>query len=929
MFLYRSSPYRSQPLLAINVLRLQRRCFDTKKFLTKVGARLTCIMASVATVMILSGTATAQLRVVNGDFSDLSGLESQGGGWYAGVPSGWTSDSADTKYAVNIDLGPTPPTCNVSQLKNLRQELGTLEKESDVTVTFDNHPAFFGTDKWATITATILDGALTPLVSSQFPVGEAHQLLAPKVAAGTTLSVEFKSASIWPGTSPPINNPGLDNVSVSPSAETDAAAAAITVLEGRFGRVEIDTQRPGLTALTLRKSDGQLDSQSILAKTSRKAKWALGAYTYVDVEDGRRMESRASRPESVTVEKERVEMKGIPLNVADGFAPLATEDWELSVEGDELVWKVTRTWLTSTRVGRSGMPALFLGFHAPFIPNSTVSTYWYQPEYISGKFDALYDLPDQNGGMFHPRTNKTFIRDEDPWAIFKLWTNWQSQVDLRLEAKNAYLYRAGGFCWLNEVGTVIGDANWQRRSAGQVETCELRIGAIDKTQTGYQLKVTLPDKEFQDTMTGFYSSLLNGGIVAEQETYAFGNESDGYITGAIFVPMTAAGVAAGVPAAGALSKRPFTVVDALRQELEAGYSTVSSEGLERYAYNATGRYKMLNLEAIGAAKDYLLHTGDLSFVRANVERMERQIAFFTANSNDDGLYVQASAEGQPAWYYDVIHHDGVSSFINSLFYRALESMVEIEHALGRETQAAEYRATAERLKTGFNKVLWREDLPGGPRYVDWITLEGREVTYFCDICQYPPVAFGIASLEEAKKVLGTADKRLAELADLGYQGFGSPSALWPIPDELCALDWQKNSSNPFGFYFNGGHLLHSTYFELMARAAAGDQEGLYRRFDKFAELIRKNGASGSNWFDWQGNPGFAGIYDKTEPYLADMIRLAGALTEGMLGIRPTWDKLEVQPCLPDGWKDASATVLYKGKPWQVTIKDGHATATEQ
>ena len=717
---------------------------------------------------------------------------------------------------------------------------------------------------------------------------------------------------------------GLTAFAAEPNPVPQGIKPSTAVLEGRFGRAEISTESPGLTALTLRCADGQLDSQSLLATASRKATWAVGAYTYADVEEGRRMESRNSKPESVEVKPDHVRFRGIKLAVPDGFAPLASEDWDLSVEGDELVWKVTRTWLVTTRIQRSGMPALFMGFHAPFFKNSTVSTYWYDPDFISGKFDSIYDLPQQNG-TFHPRSNKTVIRDQDPWAVFKLWSNWQNKADLRLAAKGAYLYRGGGFCWLNELGACIGDANWQRRKAGQVETCELRIGAIDKTETGYQMQVTLPDKELEQTLTGFYSSLLNGGTVAEHETYAFGNESDGYRTGSIIAPVVASAVAAGVPAKGQLSKRPFTVVEALRQDLDAIYSTVSAEGLEQYAYNRGGNFQMLNLDAIEAAKDYLLHTGDLSLVESHIGRMERQIGFFSSKLNADGLYVQPKVEGQPNWYYDVLHHNGISAFINAQLYRALGSLAEIQHALGRDAKAAEYRAIATRLKDGFNKVLWRENLPGGPRYVDWITVEGKEVTYFCDLCQYPPVAYGIASPEQAKKLLATVDKRLDELAKLGYQGYGTPSALWPIPDELCAYDWQKNTSNPFGFYFNGGHLLTSTYYELMARAAVGDGKGLHHRLSKFAELLRKNSAAGSNWVDWQGNPGFAGIHDITEPYLADMIHVTAAVTEGLLGIRPTWDRLEVKPCLPEGWHEASAVVIYKGTPCEVTINNGKTT----
>ena len=148
---------------------------------------------------------------------------------------------------------------------------------------------------------------------------------------------------------------GVTAFAAEPNPVPQDMKPSAAVLEGRFGRAEINTEYPGLTALTLRSADGQLDSQSILATASRKAAWAVGAYTYADVEEGRRMESRNSKPESVEVKPDHVAFRGIKLNVPDGFAPLASEDWYLSVEGDELVWKVTRTWLVTTRIQRSGM----------------------------------------------------------------------------------------------------------------------------------------------------------------------------------------------------------------------------------------------------------------------------------------------------------------------------------------------------------------------------------------------------------------------------------------------------------------------------------------------------------------------------------------------------------------------------------------------
>jgi len=43
----------------------------------------------------------------------------------------------------------------------------------------------------------------------------------------------------------------------------------------------------------------------------------------------------------------------------------------------------------------------------------------------------------------------------------------------------------------------------------------------------------------------------------------------------------------------------------------------------------------------------------------------------------------------------------------------------------------------------------------------------------------------------------------------------------------------------------------------------------------------------------------------------------------VLGIQPTWQKLEVTPCLPPEWPRAEADILYKGRRHHVTIENGN------
>jgi hypothetical protein len=157
--------------------------------------------------------AQEPLRVVNGDFSDLSGMTQGQDAWYAGVPKGWIGSSGT--YALHAKRGATPPACNVSNLGFFRQNVGVLDKASDVTLTFDV------SEPWkpdVLLNASILDANLMELAASEFSPGTKQKLVATNVPAGTTILIAFQAAK---------STPGLDNVSVSVAAASSAAPAAV------------------------------------------------------------------------------------------------------------------------------------------------------------------------------------------------------------------------------------------------------------------------------------------------------------------------------------------------------------------------------------------------------------------------------------------------------------------------------------------------------------------------------------------------------------------------------------------------------------------------------------------------------------------------------------------------------------------------------
>ncbi len=702
-------------------------------------------------------------------------------------------------------------------------------------------------------------------------------------------------------------------------------------LDGKFGQVEIDPTRPALKSLTLRRPDGTLEPHSLLSPKGAPwqrgmVEWGTQALTFAADVTGRRFESRNRPPESVEKTDQGITLRGVVLT--DGSdEPVAKEDWTLKIEGDDLVWTVERTWLRELATSTTGTPALFFSTRpispnpSTILPNSVATTFWIAPDKLRGWHNPFYRPAAQSFGHKLAMDNNMVVIEPGGWAILKLFPAWQNETEPRFAAEGGHLYRRGHFGWLSEAGIVSNPDVKRVYKAGEKEKTTLRLSAVPSAVSGHQLAVKADDPSGTiDTLRQFYGALFNGGCINDQVNYNFGNETDGWYYGGGSW-MKGLPFLAGAPAADAASSRPLELPRAFRDNLQMIIGTEFEPGRTRFGYNLAGAYTDDNIIQVIGGRAYYLYSGDIDFVRQNLPFYRRAVALYLGNLNADGL---VQLPGISHWYYDAMYATGVTTYHNAFLYRALIDLAGMELAAGNTAEASAAEAEAAKLKEAINRVLWWEDAPDGPRYCDWIQPDGTKIAYGADLCQFPPLAFGIASEEQAKKLISTIDRRIAVLEhENGYAGYASRSAYWPVPAIVNAHPVNQG----FGNYMNGGSFLCMTYWEIMARAAAGDAEGAWNRLQKFAEgtrLTGEKGFIGNNWIMEDGRIGF-GACD--EPYLSDAIAVPGALVQGILGIRQTNDKLEVNPVLPAALQKASVEVVHLGMRKRVTI-DGENVKIE-
>ncbi len=193
----------------------------TKTMKTKSILSLTCGLV----LLCLGGQANAALTITNGDFQDLTGLINQGGGWYNGVPAGWSSNTTALTYNVldwnsgNFAANLQTSSQTSPSFAPLYQRAGLLDSASKVSLSFDILHFVPGPNVGLGIFNTYNSANYndwTPLAlpsAGGYPSAGRFTLeTAAPIAAGTYIGVAF-----WQG---PTGAAGIDNVSIVPEPST-------------------------------------------------------------------------------------------------------------------------------------------------------------------------------------------------------------------------------------------------------------------------------------------------------------------------------------------------------------------------------------------------------------------------------------------------------------------------------------------------------------------------------------------------------------------------------------------------------------------------------------------------------------------------------------------------------------------------------------
>ena len=342
-----------------------------------------------------------------------------------------------------------------------------------------------------------------------------------------------------------------------------------------------------------------------------------------------------------------------------------------------------------------------------------------------------------------------------------------------------------------------------------------------------------------------------------------------------------------------------------------------------------------HLWGILAVCAYLKETGDLNFLQEEIpfyeknargetlehgrvlEHLQRAIEFTRKNRGGHGLPLLGFAD----WNDTVNLPTGAESvFIAAQYGVALREMIDLQRHLGEQELVERYQGYYNEMKQIVNAQAW-----DGEWYLRYFDVSGgkigskeNEQGQIYTNAQSWNVMAGFADEGRGEQALNSVHRLLstAKGIKLSYPGYNG-------------YDKEKGgvTTYPPGAKENGGIFLHSNPWVMIAETLLGHGD---RAFQYYQQI---NPASKNDLLDeFEVAP-----YNYPQNVLGDEHPQFGlgrnswlsgtaswtyqAATHYILGIRPGYDGLHVNPCIPEKWDGFTVTRVFRDTTYAIEIKN--------
>ncbi len=348
---------------------------------------------------------------------------------------------------------------------------------------------------------------------------------------------------------------------------------------------------------------------------------------------------------------------------------------------------------------------------------------------------------------------------------------------------------------------------------------------------------------------------------------------------------------------------------------------------------------------IRGCANYFWWTGDLNFLRNNINRMRMALRYmmtehrtldmkivftdWVGHEGRTGLVPQPDGSNKLLYgngignnYWDLLPFGYKDAYATLRFYDTLRVMEKIEREIGSHPEwsmpLGVWRCTPEMLsqhaaevkETG-NEMFWNQETG---RFIAAIDKEGNRWDYGFTFVNLEAIHYDFATQEHAKRIMEwISGERLIEGdtsqgKDIYHWRF-APRSTTKRNVEYNAWVWSAPQNIPWGGQVqDGGAVLGWSYHDLMARLKVRGADDCWQRLSEilqwFGEVQDAGGYreyyKGKEGVTLQGGGTAGGLgldFEFLESVLAPQIMI-----DGFLGFVPAGDGIAINPELPPEWE---------------------------
>ncbi len=332
---------------------------------------------------------------------------------------------------------------------------------------------------------------------------------------------------------------------------------------------------------------------------------------------------------------------------------------------------------------------------------------------------------------------------------------------------------------------------------------------------------------------------------------------------------------------------------------------------------------------VGAVVNYVKETGDFDLLSVTLPYADegedtiyahlKRILLFTAReTGPNGI-----AKGLRADWNDCLNlGGGESAMVSFLHYWALNQFVELAKHLKHDEDAFYFSSMAKDVRRRCEDVLW-----DGAWYIRGITADGRKIGTAKDIegkvhleSNTWAVLSGAASPERAKACMDAVREYL--FTEYGLMLNAPP---YTKPDEGIGFVTRVYP----GVKENGAIFSHPNPWAWAAECALGRGDAAMTYYDALSpynqnDKIEIRQAEPYTYCQFVMGRAHTAFGRARHPFMTGSAGWAYfSATQYMLGIRPGFDGMVVDPCIPKDWEGFSITRVYRGGTYRIWVNNPH------